>query len=323
MKGQFFRSLLGFLFFGSLLVLSTTAQEPPTMLDRESDLPDSRTISSTRASSGITSVAGSTVNYVSPGTIPYSIDFDLCFNVSVLSTDLEFMDRFDVDLPDYWSVLSVYPVAQSATSYEYCSSVATIAGVETGNVVYWQRDSTANPDICGPWSEGTYDFCARMRVPYCDSDPWSLPWSITGDGYGTEPHYVTGTTAPLECALGGLHLSGSDYALSCQGVTNLFVLNLENQTGADGTFSLQYGVSTGNGTISGPDEIYLGAGVDQDFQVELTSQPCLRSGEQVEAIVYAEGNGFAGFGYLTLDIIDEEYCVKCESTYLPCVLKED
>ncbi len=319
MKGRIVRSLLGFLFFGSLLVLNTTAQTPITTLDPESPLPDGRTISSLRVPSGVTSVDGSTVNYVSPSTIVYAIDFDydLCFNVTVYSPDsYEYMDRFDVDLPDFWSVLSVYPKAATGCI------VDTIAGVETGNVVYWQIDGTI-PSECGPWSPGTYDFCVRIDVPGCFDAPWSLPWNIIGDGWGTlPPHQVNGTTAPLDCVPAGLYLSGdSIYGITCQGVTNKLVMNLANHTGAEGTFNVAYGVTTNNGTISGPDRIYLGPATDQDFEVELTSQPCLGADQQVEAIVHAEGNGFADFSYITFDIVDEEYCVKCESTYLPCVLK--
>ena len=133
-----------------------------------------------------------------------------------------------------------------------------------------------------------------------------------------------GSTDPLDCIPAGLYLSGDTITgQSCQGVTNDIVLNLENQTGAEGTFSLQYDVSTGNGTFSGPDGIYLGAGVDQDFLVELTPQACLRLGELVSANVIAQGNGFIDITYIDLTIKEDETCVPCESTYLPCVLKGD
>ncbi len=323
MKGQqIVRSLLGIMFVCSLLVLSTTAQEPASILGPKPPVPDSRTNSSVRASSGITSIGASTVNYVSPSTIAYAVGFEyeLCFNVTVSSSDAEYMDRFDVDLPDFWSVLDVTRVERSPTAT--CSSVDTIAEVDAGNVVYWQIDGEI-PSGCGPWNNGTYDFCATIHVPGCTDAPWSLPWNIIGDGWGVEPHQISGNTDPLGCEA-GLYLSpDSPYGITCQGVTNNITLNLANFTGAEDTFSLEYYVTTGNGTISGPDEIYLGPGADQDLEVNLTSQPCLHAGQQVEALVFAEGNGFADLSYITFYIVEEDYCVKCQSTYLPCILRQD
>lgn len=320
MKVRIVRSLLGILFVCSLLVLSTTAQESVTMLDPEPSLLDRLANSPVRVPSGITSVDGSTVTAVWPSTIVYDFDFqyDLCFDVTVNSPDsLEYMDRFDVDLPDFWGVVSVYPKAPTGCL------VDTIAGVETGNVVYWQIDGTI-PSGCGPWSSGTYSFCARIDVPACINAPWSLPWNIIGDGWGDLlPHQVSGTTDPLDCVPAGLYLNGDTITgYSCQGVTNNLTLNLQNHTGAEGTFSLEYDVGTNNGTISGPDEIYLGAGVDQDFEVNLTPRPCLRLGELVSAIVIAEGNRFADITYIDLTIKEDETCVPCQSTYLPCVLRQ-
>jgi hypothetical protein len=317
MKGRIVRSLLGVMFVSSLLVLSTTAQEPATMLGPEPPLPDSRTNSPVRVPSGITSLDGSTVTAVWPLSIVYAIDFqyDLCFDVTVVSNDAEYMDRFDVDLPDYWSVVGIYPQAPTGCP------VDTIAGVDADNIVYWQIDGDI-PSNCGPWY-GDVQFCVRIEVPYCFGDPWTLPWNIIGDGYGSDPHQVSGSTDPLNCVPAGLYIDASTVAgNSCQGVTNTIVLNLANHTGAEGTFSLAYDVNTNNGTLSGPDEIYLGAGADQDFVVDLTPQPCLRLGELVSATLIAQGNGFDDITNFEFYIKEDETCVPCQSTYLPCILKD-
>ena len=263
------------------------------MPDRKPPLPDSRTNSPVRLPSGIRSVDGSTVTDVWPSTIVYAIDFeyDLCFDVTVVTYDAEYMDRFDVDLPDYWSVVGIYPKAPTTGC-----PVDTIAGVDADNIVYWQIDGDI-PSYCGPWY-GDVQFCVRIDVPGCFGDPWTLPWNIVGDGFGSDPHQVSGSTDPLDCVPAGLYIDGDTVAgNSCQGVTNTIGLNLENHTGAEGTFSLAYDVSTNNGTLSGPDQIYLAAGVDQDFVVDLTPQPCLSLGELVSATLIAQGNGFEDTTY--------------------------
>lgn len=317
MKGRIVRSLLGIFFVCNLLVISTTALEPAGVLDPERPLLDSRTSSAMRVPSGITNVDGSTVTAVWPLSIVYALDFqyDLCFDVTVVTDDAEYMDRFDVDLPDFWSVVSVYPEAPTGCP------VDTIAGLDAGNIVYWQIDGDI-PSECGPWY-GDVQFCVRIDVQGCYNAPWSLPWNIIGDGYGIEPHQVSGSTNPLECVPAGLYIDASTVTgYSCQGATNNITLNLENHTGAEGTFSLEYDVSTGNGTLSGPDEIYLAAGVDQDFEVNLTPQPCLRLGEFVSATLIAQGNGFSDITYFEFYIKEDETCVPCQSTYLPCVQKD-
>lgn len=311
MKGRIVRSLLGIFFVCSLLVLSTTAQEPATM-------PDSHAIRSAPLPSGVTSLLGSTVTTVWPLSIVYAIDFqyDLCFDVTVVSDDQEYMDRFDVDLPDEWTVVSVYPEAPTGcTAY-------TREGVEEDNVVYWQINGTI-PSGCGPWY-GDVQFCARIDVQGCYDAPWSLSWNIIGDEYvGTnEPHQVSGSTDPLDCVPAGLYLDGDNiYDNTCHGVPSYYDLTLTNHTGAEGTFSLEYDVGTNNGTISGPDEIYLGAGVDQVLEVIVTPRGCLGAGQPVEASILAEGNSFDDTSYIHITIGEDGTCPTC--TYLPCILKED
>ena len=69
----------------------------------------------------IMKIDDSTVNFVSPTFVTVPSVFDLCFNVTVDSPDLEYMDRFDVDLPDDWSVSNVYttPPSGCGTTYSH------------------------------------------------------------------------------------------------------------------------------------------------------------------------------------------------------------
>ena len=81
---------------------------------------------------GITAINASTVNSVSPGQLPAGMAVDVCFNVTVSSPDLEYLYRFDVDLPDTWTVNSVADVTGTG-----CGSGHT-RGTGAGNVIYWQ-----------------------------------------------------------------------------------------------------------------------------------------------------------------------------------------
>ncbi len=136
---------------------------------------------------GIEQIDGSTVNSVTPAVLVPGTAVDLCFNVTVFSPDKEYMDRFDFNLPDTWTVNSVGDVAGTG-----CGRGHTF-GVEAGNVVYWQTNGYPPQTGCGDWANGAYDFCANVTVPDCSGAPWSLPWNVTGDGYGNPPHGASGT----------------------------------------------------------------------------------------------------------------------------------
>jgi len=56
---------------------------------------------------GIDKIDDSTVNTVSPETVVVGSALDVCFSVTVSSPDEEYMWRFDVDLPDWWTVNSL------------------------------------------------------------------------------------------------------------------------------------------------------------------------------------------------------------------------
>ena len=135
---------------------------------------------------GIEQIDGSTVNSVTPAVLVPGTAVDLCLNVTVSSPDKEYMDRFDFNLPDNWTINSVADLAGTG-----CGRGHTF-GVEAGNVVYWQTNGYPPQTGCGDWANGTYDFCANVTVPDCSGAPWSLPWNVTGDGYGSPPHGASG-----------------------------------------------------------------------------------------------------------------------------------
>ena len=326
MKGRVLATLLGILSIVGLLAIYGTVQEPVTAVGPNGASLDRAVLMSlndpraAEAPSAPADVTPSTVNSISPAIIAPGSDFDLCFNVTLESPDQEYFDRFDVDLPDNWTIIEVHPVPNNSTCV-----VGTIAGHDPGNVAYWQADSPL-PSECGAWSNGTYDFCLRISVPDCSGEPWDVPWNILGDNYiWTEPpHELSGVAGPLSCAVTGLHLTPDEVSTSgCPGIPEEFTLNLFNYTSADGTFGITYEVTSGNGTLTGPDQIYLGHGVDQDLIVVLTPWACLGEGAEVVARVTAEGNSYADSTWLyrTLDLSG---CPDsgCRLIYLPFTLRD-
>jgi len=263
----------------------------------------------------ISQISSSTVNSITPMRVPVGSPFDLCLNVTVDSPDLEYLDRFDMYVPNTWTVLQVRDVITTG-----CPGTSVLSGVEPGNLVFWQTDATL-PSGCGAWRNGTYDFCAQVQAPDCAGSPWNVDWTIIGDGFGSPLHYATGIIE-AHCEQAGLDLwpqvSGGP---ACHTTATQQVLNLWNNTGSDGTFSLAYEVLTGNGTISGPDQIYLGQGIDQDFIVELTPSACLLPGMVVVGEVTSGGNGSTVSAQIHLTISEDGGCLVCDKVYLPCVFR--
>jgi hypothetical protein len=140
------------------------------------------------AAAQVEQIDASTVNSFSPDPLATGT-FDLCINVTVSSPDLEYLDRFEIDLPDGWTVNTVTPPARTG-----CSTADPVAGgTDAGNVVYWQGASYApGGSGCGAWLNGTYDFCVNVTEPVY-SGPYNMPWLIIGDGWANPPHSVSGT----------------------------------------------------------------------------------------------------------------------------------
>ncbi len=135
------------------------------------------------AAPALASLRDSTVNSVSPNLVPLGVPFDLCFNVTVTSPDDEYVARFEVNLPDEWTVNSVANTSGNI-------GVSTTQGTEAGNVVYWR-----STEDYGAWAYDTFNFCANVTIPNAAGVPWSLPWNIIGENYGAAPHSVSGNIA--------------------------------------------------------------------------------------------------------------------------------
>ncbi|HPK66124.1 MAG TPA: hypothetical protein PKX99_06025, partial [Thermoanaerobaculia bacterium] len=145
-------------------------------------------------------VTGSTLSAVTPATLTPGVPTNLCFTAHFVSPDYEYIDRFDVDLPDGWTIGTV--AADSNPPANGCEdSIPPVSGADIGNVVYWQTQDTM-PSFCGAWDgydDPDFDFCVEVTVPDCAGAPWSLPWNVIGDGYGAEPHSTSGTFSSVAC----------------------------------------------------------------------------------------------------------------------------
>ena len=150
-------------------------------------------------------VTGSSLTAMTPAAVPPGATTTLCFTARITSPDAEYTDRFDIDLPDDWTIGAVAansnPVANGCAS-----SVPPVSGVDAGNVVYWQTRNSTMPSSCGAWNGGAagtnFDFCVEVTVPSCTGSPWDIAWNIVGDGYGAAPHSTSGTfSAPCDFAV--------------------------------------------------------------------------------------------------------------------------
>ena len=144
-------------------------------------------------------IGGASVVNLVPDPIPAGPQ-TLCFTVNVQSPDFEYMDRFDIDLPDGWTVDAVAP--DSVPVANGCpTALPVVSGTEAGNVVYWQSTGVV-PTGCGAWAGGStpgtdFDFCVDVTATGAGA-PWMFPWNIVGDSFGGEPHSAAGSYGPVD-----------------------------------------------------------------------------------------------------------------------------
>lgn len=212
---------------------------------------------------------------VTPTLLTIGSPFDLCFTVFVQSPDLEYGDRFDVNLPDGWTVNSV--AANSVPVANGCGgALPPVYGTAAGNVVSWQSAGTL-PTGCGAWNGGSsgtnFDFCANVTIPNTTGSPWTLPWNYIGDGWGGAPHSVAGNWGPIGPLLPGVYLSPEEtLASGCPCETQQHELTIWNNTGAGTTVNFTYAITQGSGTCTGPAQSTLADGETDTGTVEIYPQ---------------------------------------------------
>ncbi len=141
-------------------------------------------------------IAASTISAISPGNVQLGQTLDVTFTVEVVTPDQEYMDSFDVTLPSQWMINSLTPNAGGNQGICFNDAVASTSG----QTIAW-----ATPflnDGCGPFGPGTHSFVANVTVDSCAGAPWSFPWNISGDQWGSPPHDTNGTYASIACNVG-------------------------------------------------------------------------------------------------------------------------
>lgn len=150
---------------------------------------------STHANSTPADISASTVSAISPGTVQPGQTLDITFTVEVVTPDLEYMDSFDVTLPDQWTINSLTPNTGGNQTGCFYDAVASTSG----QTIAWATPSL--DDGCGPFGPGTHNFVANITVDSCAGAPWSFPWNISGDVFGAPPHDASGTYASVACTV--------------------------------------------------------------------------------------------------------------------------
>jgi hypothetical protein len=117
-----------------------------------------------------------------------------------------------------------------------------------------------------------------------------VSWFWDGDGYGGTPHwpcsndgYTPSGQSPCDEMINPLAIvpeltlepnvyiaPPSQFTTGCPDVAQEYTLTISNYTGAEHTFALNYTVTKGTGTFSGPSEILLANEAQQDITVSIT-----------------------------------------------------
>jgi N-acetylneuraminic acid mutarotase len=283
-KHTFLIGLVAFILLGAVSVsLAATPLQTGITEEEPQDL-----YFSSEGQEGIDSVGGSTLTNVSPSAVPIGTAFDLCFTVFVQSPDAEFMDHFDADLPDGWTVNSVAP--DSVPPANGCGgALPPVAGVDADNLVYWQSTGYPPQTGCGAWSGGSggvnFDFCTNITIPDATGAPWTLPWNYIGDGYGGVPHQVSGSYGPVEPQSPIMLTPELIEEVGCPCGVQQHELTVQNTTGYDTLVNLSYTIVSGAGICDGPASIFVPNGASHAIPVNFN--PAGQPGDTVACQVTA------------------------------------
>jgi hypothetical protein len=243
---------------------------------------------SAQAPIGIDNVGTSTLANVTPANLPIGTAFDLCFTVFVQSPDAEYMDHFDADLPDGWTINSV--ASDSVPPANGCGgSLPPVVGVDAGNVVYWQSTGYPPQTGCGAWNGGTaganFDFCTNITIPDAGDAPWFLPWNYIGDSWGSDPHQVSGTYGPIEPVSPIMLTPPLIEESGCPCGMQEHELTVLNSVGYDTLVNLSYAIVSGAGDCYGPSSVFVMDGGSTAFTVNFI--PAGQPGDTVACEVTA------------------------------------
>lgn len=241
---------------------------------------------------------------------------DFVFYAESNSPDWEYAYEFWLQFPADWVVNGVSFFGQG------CDGTGTWGSFDytvqaTPNVVrvYHPRYHASSGDTCGA-------FYTVNATPGAAIGNAIVSWYWDGDGYASTPHWPCsddGYTPPgmdpcdemihppasiPPCAVDpGVYLFPEVQTnADCPGSTLDYTVTLLNLTGATATISLDYAVTTGNGSASGPPSLTLDEGEMQDFTASLTSNPGLSAGDIVSATITATQNSYSDTAIINMEI---------------------
>jgi len=291
MKKLVYLSILLVLVLGSV---SVAAQAP------EKPAPDRGAMLGTAPRAGIEDISGSYAAWDNGayGDVCSSGGTDyLCFDYFVQSGSYAWPYGLQMKLPAGWNASNGYLLSYSCSLSAYPGDLSFTGGNE--------------PIFSQTWYLGSsYEYCNAV---YCmdvtTGGPASINWYIDSDGYGggvvdtcdTGGYYACGEAvmppADVPSCEPGIYLNpDAQSGEACEGEDVAYTLSLYNNSGADGTFDLDY---TSVFPISGPASIFVANATAQDFDVTVTL-PC--GGQSDTATIVASGNGYSDPATITTNL---------------------
>jgi hypothetical protein len=231
----------------------------------------------------VSSIAGSTISTsdcYQPGQTR-----TMCFTVQNGSQDNEWLDRVRLTFPDLlgpWTVACLYQDATDSSGKPVdfdCSAI-------NNEVIYTDNDSDGSGEIT---AGSSWTFCIDLTVPSAYNGDRIIHWGLSGDEIGATPHETEASILVNMCEPLML-TSETTISAACNGVARDIVFDLWNNTGSNGSFSLNYAVPSANAAFDGPGEISISSGSIVTFTAQLTPDFFLRPGEIVTATLQASGN---------------------------------
>jgi hypothetical protein len=181
------RKLLIWLSLFALLlgaVSIAVAAAPPSQAPTE--VPQGSLAPSAAAPIGIQNIGTSTLANVTPAGLPIGTAFDLCFTVFIQSPDQEYLDRFDVDLPDGWTINWI--AGNSNPLANGCSgALPPVPGVDAGPAV-----APGTVEAPAP----TLTFAPTSRSPTQAARPGHCPGTMSATAMPPSPTRSRAAMAP-------------------------------------------------------------------------------------------------------------------------------
>jgi hypothetical protein len=303
-------SIMGLILVAAVILIGTSpafsqatagalyATAAPDSLASVSASPSTGTASGSAVSPqplSVSSIAGSTISTADcyqPGQTR-----TMCFTVQNGSQDNEWLDRVRLTFPDLlgpWTVACQYQDA-----FDSSGAPVNFNCTATGNeVIYTDNDSDGYGEIT---AGSSWTFCIDVTIPGAYNGDRIIHWGLSGDETGATPHEIEDSILVNMCKPLML-ISETTKSEACNGVARDVVFDLWNNTGSDGSFSLDYAVPSANAAFGGPGEISITSGSIVTFTAQLTPDFFLTPGEIVTATIQASGNGVTANTMLTTAI---------------------